>query len=115
MPVTAPIAVPIPQPSAFMRPMLTPISCAATRFSATARMAIPVGLKRKNAKRTVIKTSVTRKISAFSWLTLREGDDPGRLEDQDDAERGERVQAAEREPVDEQLSPREIGEDVRCD
>ena len=52
-----------------MRPMLMPISCAATRFSATARMAIPVGLKRKNEKRTVIKTSVTRKISAFSWLT----------------------------------------------
>src|SRR5438128_2395521 len=62
MPVTAPIAVPIPQPRAFMRPMLMPISCAATWFSATARMAISVGLKRKNAKRTVINTSVTRKI-----------------------------------------------------
>ena len=51
-----------------MRPMLMPISCAAMRFSATARMAMPVGLKRKNAKRIVINTSVTTKISAFSWL-----------------------------------------------
>src|SRR6266480_1876507 len=41
-------------------------------------------------------------------LALSEGDDLGRLEDQDDAERGQGVQASEREPVDEQLSPREI-------
>ena len=48
-------------------------------------------------------------------LALREGDDLGRFVDQDDAESGQCVQAAERQPVDEQLSPRQVGEDVRCD
>src|SRR3989475_3399413 len=41
-------------------------------------------------------------------LALSESDDLGRLEDEDDAERSQRVQAAEREPVDEQLSPWQI-------
>src|SRR5438093_1750990 len=41
-------------------------------------------------------------------LALSKGDDASRLEDQDDAERGQRVEAAEREPVHQQLSPWQI-------
>src|SRR6266550_3796289 len=41
-------------------------------------------------------------------LALSKGDDLRRLEDQDDAERGQCVQAAEREPVHQELSPGQI-------
>ena len=59
MPAVAPIAAARPQPIASMRPTGMPHSRADSGFCAAARIASPVGVKRKNANNRTSMNSVT--------------------------------------------------------
>ncbi len=60
MPATAPIAAARPQPTASIHDTRMPTSRAESGFCAAARIARPIGVKRKNANSASSTASITR-------------------------------------------------------